>query len=117
IAKNSAGKDRIALQSKYRGQRFELARALGEAAWDSAAPFAPLSRAKTDRQKFQRAFAQSLLCPFDDLISYINTSNPTDRDINAAGKHFHVSENVVRTILVNKEVLPRERLEDRLEAA
>lgn len=100
-----------------RPRRFELARAIGEAAWDSRAIFAPLSRAKTDRQKFQRAFAQSLLCPFDDLMAYINTPNPTDRDVVEAAEYFHVSDGVVRTVLVNKEVLPRERLEDRLEAA
>ncbi|MGA2843674.1 MAG: hypothetical protein ABSG18_26850, partial [Steroidobacteraceae bacterium] len=111
----SSSKAKIAVKRSERQRRFELARSLGDATWQGLEPFAPLSSAKTDRQKFQRAFAQSLLCPFDELISYINTSSPTAEDITAAADYFHVSEPVVRTVLVNKEIIPRERLEDRLD--
>ena len=115
---NGGSKTKIALKHRSgRQRRFELARSLGDAAWEGNVPFAPLSSAKTERQKFQRAFAQSLLCPFEELMSYIDTVSPTTEDISAAADYFHVSEPVVRTILVNKEVIPRERLEDRLEAA
>jgi hypothetical protein len=117
-AKQTTEKSQIALQAKATsGRRFEIARALGDAAWDSHAKFAPVSRAKSTRQKFQRTFAQSFLCPFPDLIEYMGTNNTTDQDVIAAALHFHVSENVIRTLLVNKEIIPRERLEDRLEAA
>jgi len=114
------GLDRLALQSQAgRGpqRRFELARALADAVWEKNAAFAPISRAKTDRQKFQRAFAQSFLCPFDELIAFIDTQTPTEKDIRAAARRFHVSDAVIQTVLVNKQILPRERLEDKLEAA
>ena len=115
---NGKRKTKVALKHRSgRQRRFELARSLGDAAWEGNVHFAPLSSAKTERQKFQRAFAQSLLCPFNGLMSYINTTSPTAEDITAAANHFHVSEPVVRTVLVNKEIIPRERLEDRLEAA
>ena len=70
----------------------------------------PLAASKTARQKFQRAFAQSLLCPYDDLVAYIGTTDPTEGDVAAAARNFHVSERVVRTVLVNKHIWDRGRL-------
>jgi hypothetical protein len=97
-------------------RRFELSRAIGDAVFGNSDSIGPLARSKTARQKFQRAFAQSLLCPFDELLAYINTSDPTDDDITAAADHFDVSERVVRTTLINKNVMEREN-EDFVEAA
>jgi hypothetical protein len=109
--------DHVSVRSRWSGdRRFELARALGDAVWAQDG-LGPLARSKTARQKFQRAFAQSLLCPFDDLMAYINTDRPTDEDLSAAAKHFHVADKVVQTTLVNKRVLHRDRLEDLVEAA
>ena len=88
-----------------------MVRALGDAIWSHSDRLGPLATSKTARQKFQRAFAQSLLCPYDDLISYIGTSQPGEADISAAAQHFHVSERVVRTVLVNQGMLDRHRLE------
>jgi hypothetical protein len=96
-------------------RRFELGRAIGDAIWGRDA-IGPLASSKTARQKFQRAFAQSLLCPFDELMSIIDTSNPTDDDIAIAAHHFDVSEWVVRTTLVNNNVIERE-FQDLVEAA
>jgi Zn-dependent peptidase ImmA (M78 family) len=76
-----------------------------------------MARSKTARQKFQRAFAQALLCPHEDLVDYVGTENPSGDDLSAAARHFRVSEQVVRTILVNKDIIGRERLEDQVEAA
>lgn len=116
--------DSCALHSipRSRGRRFELGRILGDAAWLGNAGntvdfFAPISRAKSDRQKFQRAFSQSLLCPFDDLMELINCDAPSEEDIANASAHFDVSPRVITTLLVNKGVLERERLEDQIEAA
>jgi hypothetical protein len=64
----------------------------------------------TARQKFQRAFAASLLCPADGLIAFLGTDRPTDDDLSATAQHYHVSERVVRSVLVNKHVLARHRL-------
>jgi hypothetical protein len=94
-----------------------LARFIGDAVWTSDAEFGVVSRAKTDRQKFQRAFAQSLLCPFSELAHHVDLEGPTEAQMDSAARYFHVNARVVRTLLVNKGVLPRETLEEQLEAA
>jgi hypothetical protein len=110
--------DRIALQSQTsRGKRFELGRILGDAVWTRHSNFGVISRGKTDRQKFQRAFAQSLICPFDDLRSHVDLTNPTDDQIEAAARRYHVHRSVVTTLLVHKNILPRETLGEKIEAA
>jgi hypothetical protein len=110
--------ERVALQRvKGFDRRFELARLLGDAVWDVEAPFGVVSRAKTDRQKFQRAFAQSFLCPFYDLRRHIDIDAVTEEQIAEAARHYHVNQAVIRTLLVNKNVLPRETLAERLDAA
>jgi hypothetical protein len=66
--------DSIALQTKWsHDRRFELCRALGDAVWSRNEVLGPITSARSARQKFQRAFAQTLLCPFDDLVGYIGT--------------------------------------------
>ena len=61
----------VALSSRWSAdRRFEFARALGDAMWSENERLGPLTRAKSERQKFQRAFAQSLLCPYEALVSY-----------------------------------------------
>lgn len=89
----------------------------GEVVWTGDDAFGVISRAKTERQKFQRAFAQSLLCPFEDLLEHIDPVDPTDDQIEAAANQFDVRQSVVQTLLVNKGVLPRETLAERLESA
>lgn len=96
-------------------RRFELGRAIGDAIWGRDA-IGPLASSKTARQKFQRAFAQSLLCPFDELMGFLATSDPTDDHIADAAQHFDVSERVVRTTLMNYRVIDRE-FQDWVEAA
>jgi hypothetical protein len=109
---------RVALQTKAAiDRRFELARMIGDEVWARRERFGVVSRARTERQKFQRAFAQSLLCPFGDLRQHIDLAGPTEAQILDAARLFDVRPSVVETLLVNKGVLPRETLEDRLEAA
>ena len=91
-------------------RRFEIARALGDAIWMGGGRLGPLADSKTACQKFQRAFAQSLLCPYDDLLAYMGTEQPTEGDLFAAAQHFHVSQSVVRTVLVNKHAITRDQL-------
>jgi hypothetical protein len=110
-------RDVVALRSSSSwDRRFEMSRALADAIWAKTDRLGPLADSKTARQKFQRAFAQSLLCPFDGLREYLKTSRPADEDITAAAQYFHVSERVVWTVLVNKHIIPRDRLEDMIEA-
>lgn len=109
--RRAAGRDLVLLQSHWgHDRRFELMRALGDAIWTANSPLGPVSRAGTARQKFQRAFAASLLCPAAALQSFLGTDDPVDEDISAAARHFHVADKVVRTILVNKRMMDRNRL-------
>jgi len=114
---SSDSKFRCALQSgkSAKQRRFELARALGDIIWQRDDCLAPITRAKTDRQKFQRAFAQSFLCPFDDLMAYIGHFSPNHLEVREAARHFHVSEALINTVLVNKHVFSRDSLQERLE--
>jgi hypothetical protein len=111
-------KTKIALQTIASvDRRFEMARVIGDEIWAMQDRFGVISRAKTERQKFQRAFAQSLLCPFSDLQRHVDLAGPSDLQIRSAARFFDVRPSVVQTLLVNKGVLPRETLEERLEAA
>jgi len=114
----NGGKDRLAMQTwTAHDRRFELARVLGDAVWRTNSCFGVVSRSRTDRQKFQRAFAQSLLCPFDDLRNIVDMNAPSADNISEAARLYHVHVNVVRNLLVYKGVLPFETLEERLDAA
>lgn len=109
---------RLSLQTwTSHDRRFELSRVFGDAVWQGAAKFGIVSRSKSDRQKFQRAFAHSLLCPFDDLEGIIDVNDPTPESISAAARRFLVHESVVRNQLVYKGYLPFENTSEATEAA
>ena len=113
-------KSRVALQtstSKPYIRRFELARQLGDAVWQKDADFGIVSRSKSDRQKFQRAFAQNLLCPFEHLQREIDVNNPTPEAMEIAAKKFLVHPSVVRNQLVYKGYLPFDNTNEEAEAA
>ncbi len=114
----SGNGNRLALRSRWsHSRRFELCRSLGDMIWSGNDALGPLTAAKSARQKFQRAFAQEFLCPFNDLRAYIPNDAPADDDIHAAARHFHVSERLIQTTLVNHNVMGRETFEQMVEAA
>ena len=61
--------------------------------------FLPVTTANTSRQKSQRAFAQGLLCPFEDLMDFLGTCAPYEEDLDDAAAHFDVSPLLVRRTL------------------
>lgn len=100
------------LKSPYRAsRRFALLRLVGDhltaPPGDRLLPAA--ARARTQRQKFQRAFAQEFLCPYADLLSYLgSTEFAEDTDaVEDAARFFDVSPVMIQTLLVNKGVLER----------
>lgn len=103
----------VALRSKYpTGRRFALARLIGDfLVSEETERLLPATNARTQRQKFQRAFAQEFLCPFADLQAYLGDATITDDAIEDAAMHFDVSPMLVRTELVNKNLLNRSLLE------
>lgn len=114
---HKANHHKVALGSVVsRDRRFELSCALGDEIW-SKSQFGIISKAKTDRQKFQRAFAQNLLAPFDGIRQHLDTDNLDDLAIDGAAKTFHVHPNVIKRVLILERVLPRQTLEERIEAA
>lgn len=107
----------VALRAgRTEAKRFELCRVLGDAIWSANDRLGVISPAKSVRQKFQRAFAQSFLCPFQDLINYIGTDSPTPEDVTAAAQRFRVSERLVQSTLVNKGVVDRKQYEQLIAA-
>jgi hypothetical protein len=111
-------RSRIALQTlKSYDRRFELARQFGDAVWKRDAAFGIVSRSKSDRQKFQRAFAHNLLCPFEHLQRVIDVNDPTPEAIKNAARKFGVNPTVVCNQLVYKGYLPFENTNEEAEAA
>jgi Zn-dependent peptidase ImmA (M78 family) len=111
-------KSRVALQTKTpHDRRFELVRQFADAVWQRDSEFGIVSRSKSDRQKFQRAFGNSLLCPFDDLQRVVDVNDPTPETITAAARRFGVHPSVVRYQLVYKGYLPFENTNEEAEAA
>jgi hypothetical protein len=99
----------VILRSNWEGgKRFELCRLIGDGL---IAPegelLLPATRAKTSRQKFQRAFAQEFLCPFEALLERLGSRPPDDDEIESAARHFGVSPLLIRSTLANKDILPR----------
>ncbi|MCG5510664.1 hypothetical protein [Ectothiorhodospira lacustris] len=87
---------------RHTGRRFGLARLLGDAlAFDESERLLPSTHSRTARQKYQRAFAQSLLCPHEALIEWLDTDVPDDDQIEAAAEYFQVSTRVVEHTLEN----------------
>lgn len=95
------------------GRRFSFARLLGDhLRVGSAERLLPATRCKTARQKFQRAFAQEFLCPFEALDEFSRKGRFGDDEVDAAANHFEVSPLLVRTTLVNRGVFDRGALTD-----
>ena len=114
--RDSAASDNfhISLNRKYRtSRRFDLVRLLADHLVTTEEDrLLPGTRSKTSRQKFQRAFAQEFLCPFDALTDHVISETPNSDEIYDAAQYFDVSPIVVHTTLVNKGVLGRESLDD-----
>jgi hypothetical protein len=117
--RNNHGSDGLSVVMRSRwgtGRRFEAMRLIAD---HIVAPptdrLLPVTVAKTHRQKFQRAFAQEFLLPFEELEDRLGRLHPQDQsvdddEIETVARQYDVSPFVVRTLLVNKGLLPRETL-------
>jgi hypothetical protein len=95
--------------------RFYLARVVGCAlAADQDDHFLPVTSGATALQKFERAFAQELLCPWKDLVAFVEERGSDEEGLADAAEHFGVSEYLVSSTLVNRGKLERDRLPIRL---
>jgi hypothetical protein len=114
----SSSERRVVLRSKRPdGRRFELARLLGDRlVLRTGDHLIPATQASTYRQKLQRAFAAEFLCPFNALIDKLAGDYSPESMDNAAA-YYKVSPLLVRTLLVNHNVLPRDEIEDDFDAS
>lgn len=88
------------------GRRFALARIIGDhlLAGDGDR-LLPVTDTGSERQQFQRAFAQAFLCPFEALRDHLGSNVPDDDYIEDAAQHFNVSAWLIRSTLLNHGVL------------
>ena len=107
----------IVMRAKVQtGRRFEMMRLVADHIVASSDDrLLPVTAAKTDRQKFQRAFAQEFLLPFDELYERLEQPQPAEDDIgddeiDDIAEEYDVSPLLIRTVLVNRGFLPREVL-------
>jgi hypothetical protein len=98
-------------------RRFEAARMIGDSLWSNNAALGVVSRSKSDRQKFQRAFAKALLVPFSELRKRVDLERPDAHQITDAADYFDVDRSVIRAILVDKGYLDPPSYEVLLENA
>ena len=93
------------------GRRFSLARLAGDHIYSEPQErLLPATNSKTARQKFQRAFAQELLCPFDSLCDFLGAGRPSNEKIEAAAAKYQVSPMMIVSTLVNRDVLDKSAL-------
>ena len=104
----------VFLHRRWRaGRRFSLARLVADHLLaDASDRVLPVTDARTARQKFQRAFAQEFLCPFEELRTFFGTVEPADEVIEEAAEHFQVSPLLIKTTLVSRGLLTRDTLPD-----
>ena len=95
-------------QPRETGRRFTLARLIGDYLTAPGERLLPATSAGTSRQKFQRAFAQEFLCPFNDLMGFLDTNTPGEDDIEEASAYFNVSTLTISRTLEHKGILKPE---------
>lgn len=107
------GRTRVALgKTRKDSRRFMAARLLADGIYaGETGNWLPCTDTATARQKFQRAFAQEFLCPYNDLIEWMDTTSPDEETMEAAAEHFEVSPLLVNTVMVNHGHIPRSELE------
>ena len=92
-------------------RRFALARLLGDCLYSPQEDLLlPLTKAKTARQKFQRAFAQELLCPLEGIQEVLSNGSCAEERVETAAQYYNVSPMALHTTLVNRLGYPREVL-------
>lgn len=101
---NASGDLSCVLQGKRETtRRFALARLLGDSLFCNPTEHVlPITKAKTDRQKFNRAFAQEFLCPLAALEDYFGGPSVTPDKVQEAADHFNVSPMLIDMTYVNR---------------
>ena len=109
----NSGAAKIVLgKARKDSRRFMTARLIADGIYaGETGNWLPCTDAATVRQKFQRSFAQEFLCPYHDLIDWMDTTAPDEETMEAAAEHFEVSPLLVNTVMVNHGHKHRSELE------
>jgi hypothetical protein len=101
------------LPARSETRRFMLGRIIGAAqVMDLATErLLPVTRGKNRLQQFERAFAQELLCPWSVIDDCTNRYGLSEELVLDLAAEYEVSEQTVRTTLVNRKKAPRSFLE------
>jgi len=93
-------------QGRNTAKRFSLARLLGDYVYtqrQADSQLLSLTHSRTRRQKFQRAFAQELLCPYEGLLKTFETAQPGEESLEKIARHYQVSPLTVSYTLENRQ--------------
>jgi len=98
------GRAKVCLgKTRKESRRFMVARMIAAGVYDGREHgWLPCTNTSTVQQKFQRAFAQEFLCPYQDLINWMDTESPDEDLMEAAAEHFEVSLLLINTVMVNR---------------
>jgi hypothetical protein len=97
--------------SRLVNQRFFVSRLVGAAlVSDPSDHVLPVSDVSTALQKFERSFAQELLCPWAELDAFTDERGTDEDSVLEAAEYYEVSEYLVISTLVNNNKLSRSRL-------
>lgn len=97
--------------SRPENQRFFLARMIGAAhVLPADEHVLPVTNKNSALQKIQRSFAQEFLCPWAALDAFTDERGVDDDSLCEAADYFEVSEWTIRSTLVNRGKISRDRL-------
>ncbi len=111
-ARDGGGTTKVLLGTeRMTSQRFALCRIFGMAVlFPRTEQGLALTTVKSSAQKFSRAFAQELLCPWAELDAFTDEQGLGERAISHAAARYQVSEMAITAALVNHGKLDRDRL-------
>lgn len=107
------GRTKVCLgKNRKESRRFMAARMIAAGVYDGReGGWLPCTNTSTVQQKFQRAFAQEFLCPYQDLINWMDTESPDEDLMEAAAEHFEVSPLLINTVMVSHGHMPHSELD------
>ena len=99
----------VSLQKRHpNARRFALARIIGDHIMaPSTERLLPITNSRTQRQRFQRAFATEFLCPIESLKEFVENRGPDDDLLDDASLRYQVPPMQIERSLVNNELWPR----------
>ena len=99
----------VSLQKRHpNARRFALARIIGDHIMAASSErLLPITNSRTQRQRFQRAFATEFLCPIESLKEFVQNRGPDDDLLDDASIRYQVSPMLIERSLIKNGLWPR----------